>query len=143
MAACGGSSDSTDGEGDASASSDGGGGSVSLVAHAVPEVGFDKLIPAFNAAPEGRGVSFKQSYGASGDRSRKVEAGLKADVVNFSVEPDVTRLVDAERVAADRSANADKGIPFGSVVTIVRRKATPRPRTSRPGTTCWPRASRS
>lgn len=121
VAACGGSSDSTDGEGSASASS-GGGGSISLVAYAVPKVGFDKLIPAFNATSEGQGVAFKQSYGASGDQSRKVEAGLKADLVNFSVEPDITRLVDAGRVAAGWNANANKGVPFGSVVTIIRRK---------------------
>ena len=73
----------------------------------------------------GKGVTFSQSYGASGDQSRKVEAGLPTDVVNFSVEPDVTRLVDAGLVDEDWNANEHKGIPFGSVVTIVTRKGNP------------------
>src|SRR5690349_16932884 len=68
---------------------------LNLYGYAVPKVGFDKLIPAFNATEAGRGVTFQQSYGASGDQSRKVAAGAEADVVNFSVEPDITRLVDA------------------------------------------------
>jgi len=98
---------------------------LSLVAYAVPKVGFDKIIPAFQATPEGRGVGFSQSYGASGDQSRKVEAGLETDVVNFSVEPDVTRLVDAGLVDTDWNANEHRGIPFGSVVTIVVRRGNP------------------
>jgi sulfate transport system substrate-binding protein len=46
--------------------------------------------------------------------------------VNFSVEPDITRLVDAGLVAKDWSSNKYKGIPFGSVVTIVVRKGNPK-----------------
>ena len=68
---------------------------LNLYAYAVPKVGFDKVIPAFNATPQGAGVQFQQSYGASGDQSRKVASGAEADVVNFSVTPDITRLVDA------------------------------------------------
>ena len=73
----------------------GSGGTINLYAYAVPKPGFDKLIPAFTATAAGQGVTFQQSYGASGDQSRKVAAGAAADFVNFSVEPDVTRLVDA------------------------------------------------
>ena len=87
-----GSSDSTA----APASPAGGGATVlNLYAYAVPKVGFDALIPAFNATAQGAGVQFQASYGASGDQSRKVASGAEADVVNFSVTPDVTRLVDA------------------------------------------------
>ena len=71
-------------------------------------------------------MQFQQSYGASGDQSRKVEAGAEADFVNFSVEPDITRLVDAGLVDEDWNANEHKGIPFGSVVTIVVRKGNPK-----------------
>jgi sulfate transport system substrate-binding protein len=71
-------------------------------------------------------VQFQQSYGASGDQSRKVAAGEPADFVNFSVEPDITRLVDAGLVDPSWNANAHKGIPFGSVVTIVVRKGNPK-----------------
>lgn len=102
------------------------GGTISLYAYAVPKVGFDKVIPAFNATAAGKGVAFQQSYGASGDQSRKVEAGATADIVNFSVEPDVTRLVDAGLVDKGWNAGEHKGIPFGSVVTIVVRKGNPK-----------------
>ena len=99
---------------------------LNLYAYAVPKVGFDKLIPAFNKTPAGAGIAFQQSYGASGDQSRKVAAGAEADVVNFSVEPDITRLVDAGLVAKDWNSGEHKGIPFGSVVTIVVRKGNPK-----------------
>ena len=46
--------------------------------------------------------------------------------MNFSVEPDVTRLVDAGLVDPGWNSDAYKGIPFGSVVTIVVRKGNPK-----------------
>ena len=68
---------------------------LNLFAYSTPKPGFDKVIPAFTQTAAGKGVQFQQSYGASGDQSRKVAAGASADVVTFSVEPDVTRLVKA------------------------------------------------
>ncbi len=124
VAGCGGGS--SDEVGAAADSGDEGDVKLSLVAYAVPKVGFDKVIPLFQKTPEGEGVVFSQSYGASGDQSRKVESGLETDVVNFSVEPDVTRLVDAGLVESDWNAGEHKGIPFGSVVTIVVRKGNPK-----------------
>jgi len=97
-----------------------------LVAYAVPEPGWSKIIPAFAATPEGKGVGVTTSYGASGDQSRAVVNGKPADIVNFSVEPDVTRLVKAGKVAADWNKDVTKGIPFGSVVTLVVRKGNPK-----------------
>ncbi len=124
LAACGGASDSTT---DSAADSAGAGSvKLNLVAYAVPKPGFDKLIPAFQATEAGKGVEFSQSYGASGDQSRKVEAGLDTDIVNFSVEPDVTRLVKADLVDAAWNTDANKGLAFGSVVTIVVRKGNPK-----------------
>ncbi len=99
---------------------------INLYAYAVPKAGFDVVIPAFQQTPAGAGVQFQQSYGASGDQSRKVEAGAPADFVNLSVEPDVTRLVDAGLVAPDWNTGKYRGIPFGSVVTIVVRKGNPK-----------------
>jgi sulfate/thiosulfate-binding protein len=99
---------------------------VHLFAYAVPKVAFDALVPAFQKTAAGKGVQFLQSYGASGDQSRKVAAGAEADVVSFSVEPDVTRLVDAGLVDANWNVGGHKGIPFGSVVTIVVRKGNPK-----------------
>lgn len=99
---------------------------LTLVAYAVPEPGWSKIIPAFAATPEGKGVAVTTSYGASGDQSRAVVDGKPADIVNFSVEPDVTRLVKANKVAADWNKDATKGVPFGSVVSIVVRKGNPK-----------------
>jgi sulfate/thiosulfate transport system substrate-binding protein len=99
---------------------------LNLFAYSVPKPGFDKVIPAFEATPAGKGVQFQQSYGASGDQSRKVAAGAPADLVNFSVEPDITRLVKAGLVDKSWNAGPDKGVPFGSVVTIVVRKGNPK-----------------
>ncbi|MEU4414501.1 sulfate ABC transporter substrate-binding protein [Nocardia salmonicida] len=123
LTACGGgASDSTDGE----ATADGSGGTINLYAYAVPKPGFDKVVPEFNKTDAGKGVQVQASYGASGDQSRKVKDGAEADVVNFSVEPDVTRLVDAGLVESTWNADATKGIPFGSVVTLVVRKGNPK-----------------
>ena len=63
---------------------------LTLVAYSTPKEAFSKLIPAFQATPAGQGVSFDQSYGASGDQARAVVEGLKADVVDLSLEPDMT-----------------------------------------------------
>jgi len=124
LSACaGGASDTVGasaGAGDAATST------LQLYAYSAPKVGFDKVIPAFTQTAAGKGVQFEQSYGPSGDQSRKVAAGAPADFVNFSVEPDITRLVDAGLVAKDWNAGQYKGIPFGSVVTIVVRKGNPK-----------------
>jgi sulfate/thiosulfate-binding protein len=99
---------------------------ITLVAYSVPEPGWSKVIPAFNASDEGKSVQVITSYGASGDKSRGVVDGKPADVVNFSVEPDVTRLVKAGKVSKDWNTDATKGIPFGSVVSLVVRKGNPK-----------------
>jgi sulfate transport system substrate-binding protein len=122
LAACGGgSSDVAGGTQQPAAET-----TLTLVAYAVPEPGWSKIIPAFAATPEGKGVAVTTSYGASGDQSRGVVDGKPADLVNFSVEPDVTRLVKANKVAKDWNADATKGIPFGSVVSLVVRKGNPK-----------------
>ena len=71
MTACaGGSSDTV---GAAAAEPAAGSSNINLFAYAVPKPGYDKLIPAFQATDAGKGVQFQQSYGASGDQSRKVD----------------------------------------------------------------------
>ena len=100
---------------------------LNLVAYAVPKPGFDAVIPAFRSTDAGRDIGFSQSYGASGDQSRKVARGLPADVVNFSVAPDVTRLVKEGVVDEDWESQApNKSVPFGSVVALVVRKGNPK-----------------
>jgi sulfate transport system substrate-binding protein len=97
-----------------------------LVAYSTPEKAFEALIPAFEATPAGKGVSFSQSYGPSGEQSRSVSSGLHADVVNFSLEPDVTRLVEHGLVPASWNANATHGFVTNSVAVIIVRKGNPK-----------------
>jgi sulfate/thiosulfate transport system substrate-binding protein len=122
LAGCGGGASDVAGGGSTPAAAT----TLTLVAYAVPEPGWSKIIPAFAATPEGKGVGVTTSYGASGDQSRSVVDGKPADIVNFSVEPDVTRLVKANKVDKDWNADVTKGIPFGSVVSLVVRKGNPK-----------------
>lgn len=99
---------------------------LSLVGFAVPKAGNNAAQKAFAKTAEGKGTSWKESYGASGDQSRAVAGGLKADYVHFSITPDVTRLVDAGLVAKDWNAGPNKGIVTDSVVVLVVRKGNPK-----------------
>ncbi len=120
-AGCGGSSTESSGGG-----GDGGGGKLTLVAYSTPEEAYKELIPAFNKTPEGEGVGFDQSYASSGEQSRAVEGGLPADVVEFSLEPDITRLVDAGLVDENWNQNEYKGMVTDSVVVFIVRKGNPK-----------------
>jgi len=116
-AGCGGGDDA-----DASSSD---GGTLSLVAYSTPREAYEEIIPAFQDTGAGAGYDFDQSYASSGEQSRAVEAGLAADVVAFSLEPDVTRLVDAGLVDADWSKNEYDGIVTNSVVVFAVRPGNP------------------
>jgi sulfate/thiosulfate-binding protein len=118
---CGGQSSS-----EASSGGDGSGGKLTLVAYSTPEEAYKELIPAFNKTPEGKGVGFSQSYASSGEQSRAVEGGLPADVVEFSLEPDMTRLVDAGLVDKSWNQNKYKGMVTNSVVVFMVRKGNPK-----------------
>ncbi|MCW2968416.1 MAG: extracellular solute-binding protein [Solirubrobacteraceae bacterium] len=121
-AGCGGASDSSTGNDSSSSGST----KLSLVAYSTPQVVYDDAIPAFQKTAAGKGVGFDQSYGASGDQSRAVAGGLPADVVEFSLAPDMKRLVDAGLVDANWSANAHKGFVTDSVVALIVRKGNPK-----------------
>jgi sulfate transport system substrate-binding protein len=106
-----------------------GGGSkveLALVAYSTPQAAYEALIKAFQKTPEGKNVSFTKSFGGSGDQSRAVEAGLKADIVAFSLEPDMTRLVKKGLVADDWKSQGDKGNVSYSVVALATRKGNPK-----------------
>jgi sulfate/thiosulfate-binding protein len=111
---------------DDDATASGGGGSIDLVGYSTPEEAYtDGLEPGFTATPDGEGVEFSNSFGSSGDQSRAVEAGQPADVVHFSLDPDMQRLVDAGMVAEDWNQNEHNGIVEDSVVVFVVRAGNP------------------
>jgi len=122
---CGGSEDTKTGSGvgsDEQAKSQ-----LWLVAYSTPEVVYDEIIPAFRNTAGGGDVGFKTSFGASGEQSRAVEGGLTADVVSFSIEPDVEKLVEAGLVAEDwKRATPTKGLVSKSIVCFIVRKGNPK-----------------
>jgi sulfate/thiosulfate-binding protein len=126
-AGCGGADDTAGGGGSSTSSSSGGGSTkLALVAYSTPQVVYDEVIPGFRDTAAGKGVSFSESFGASGDQSRAVESGLAADVVAFSLEPDMTRLVKAGLVSDTWADNAHKGLISKSVVSLIVRKGNPK-----------------
>ncbi|GAA2385321.1 sulfate ABC transporter substrate-binding protein [Dactylosporangium salmoneum] len=115
--------------GTANSSSEGGSGdevTLALVAYSTPQAAYEQLIAAFQKTDAGKKVKFTQSYGASGDQSRAVASGLKADLVAFSLEPDITRLVTAKLVDASWNSDQYKGMITDSVAVIGTRKGNPK-----------------
>jgi sulfate/thiosulfate-binding protein len=99
---------------------------LTLVAYSTPREAYADLIKAFQATAAGSNVTFSQSFGASGEQSRNVAAGMSADVVAFSLEPDITKLVAAGLVSADWNKDKYHGMVTDSVVVFVVRKGNPK-----------------
>ena len=99
---------------------------LSLVAYSTPREAYGKLIPLFQKTQAGDGVSFSQSYGASGEQTRAIKAGLDADVVTLSLAPDMDELVAAGKVDAKWRKQSYKGMVTNSVVVFVVRDGNPK-----------------
>src|SRR3954469_660753 len=99
---------------------------LSLVAYLTPKDAYAKIVPAFEGTAAGKDVSFSQSYGASGDQARAVAAGLSADIVALSLEPDVSALVKKGIVPSNWNQNSHHGIVTDSVVVFVVRNGNPK-----------------
>jgi sulfate/thiosulfate transport system substrate-binding protein len=119
-AGCGNSSSS-------SSSSSSVGGKLDVVGYSTPEsVYAETLEPAFEKTPQGKGVSFSNSFGASGDQSRAVAAGQPASILHFSQAGDMERLVEeGELVSKNWEDDRYHGIATDSVVVIVVKKGNP------------------
>jgi sulfate transport system substrate-binding protein len=117
VAGCGGGSDSS-----------GSGGKLDVVGYSTPEAVYQEdLEPAFEKTAAGEGISFSNSFGASGDQSRAVVAGQPASVVHFSQAGDMERLVEeGELVSKDWEKQPYGGIATDSVVVLVVRKGNPK-----------------
>ena len=118
VAGCGSSSDS---------SGSSSGGKLDVVGYSTPEAVYQEdLEPAFEKTSAGEGVSFSNSFGASGDQSRAVVAGQPASVVHFAQAGDMERLVEeGELVAPGWDKQPYGGIAQDSVVVISVRKGNP------------------
>ncbi|HYO29569.1 MAG TPA: sulfate ABC transporter substrate-binding protein, partial [Thermomicrobiales bacterium] len=116
VAACGGPS-----------GQEGGGEALTLAAYSTPQEAYkEEVIPAFQKTPQGKGLTFDQSYGASGEQSRAVEGGLPADVVALSLEPDVTKLEEPGLVDPSWKKDKYKGFVTNSVVVFAVRPGNPK-----------------
>ncbi|HXB16890.1 MAG TPA: sulfate ABC transporter substrate-binding protein [Solirubrobacteraceae bacterium] len=107
-------------------SSSSGSKQVALVAYSTPQAAYEKLIRAYDATSAGKEATFSQSYGPSGEQSRAVANGLHADLVNFSLEPDVERLVKSGQVQPSWNQTPTKGMVTNSVDVIIVRKGNPK-----------------
>src|SRR4051794_18490239 len=127
VAGCGGGGDSNSTSADTGGSSGSSGGKLDVVGYSTPEsVYAETLEPAFEKTPQGNGVSFSNSFGASGDQSRAVAAGQPASVVHFSQAGDMERLVEeGEIVSKNWTKQPYGGIATDSVVVILVQKGNP------------------
>lgn len=116
-AACGPSSAST---------GSGSGAHLALVGYSTPEPAFKKIIAAYQKTPQGKGDTFTESFGPSGSQASAVVTGQPADVVNFSTEPDMSKLVKAGLVAPSWDTGATRGMVTNSTVVFVVRKGNPK-----------------
>jgi len=66
------------------------------------------------------------SFGPSGTQATAVADGLPADVVNFSLEPDMAKLVKAGLVSSSWDQTPTKGIVTDSIVSFVVRPGNPK-----------------
>jgi sulfate/thiosulfate transport system substrate-binding protein len=102
------------------------GSKLTLVAYSTPREVYAQLTKDFAKTDAGKGVSFDESYGSSGEQSRAVESGLPADVVAFSLAPDMNRLVEAGLVEESWDEGPHDGMVTLSVVVFVVRKNNPK-----------------
>jgi sulfate/thiosulfate-binding protein len=102
------------------------GARLTLVAYSTPREVYAELTKSFGKTEAGTGVTFDESYGSSGEQSRAVEQGLDADVVAFSLEPDITRLVEAGLVEDAWDEGESGGMVTKSVVVFAVRKGNPK-----------------
>ena len=101
-------------------------GSLSVVAYSTPRTVYGKIIQAWQQTPDGKGVSFTQSYAASTDQAHAVAAGLKADILFLATGKDMNFLVDEGLVNANWDKQSYRGIEADSVVVFAVRPGNPK-----------------
>jgi sulfate/thiosulfate transport system substrate-binding protein len=100
--------------------------SLSVVAYSIPTLVFPKLQSAYQQTAAGKDVKFSNSFAASEVQSKAVAAGLPADVVNFSIDTDMDRLVQGGLVDKNWAGNKYHGFVSKSVVVFVLRNGNPK-----------------
>jgi sulfate/thiosulfate-binding protein len=102
---------------------------VNVVGYSIVSKAYTALETAFSHTAAGQNVTFTNSFGASTTQAEDVVAGQPADVVNFSLQPDLALLINAGLVSRKwqsvKAVKAQKGIVTDSVVAIVVRPGNP------------------
>jgi sulfate transport system substrate-binding protein len=102
---------------------------VNVVGYSIVAQAYTALETAFSHTAAGQGVTFANSFGASTTQAEDVVAGQAADVVNFSLQPDLALLINAGLVSrkwqSTKTAKIVKGIVTDSVVAIVVKPGNP------------------
>jgi sulfate/thiosulfate-binding protein len=99
---------------------------LGLVGYAVPREALGAIIKEWQKTPDGSGVSFAQSYGASGDQARAVANGLPTDIAQLSTGLDIDYLVKAGLVNANWDKQSYRGIVTNSLVVFAVRPGNPK-----------------
>ena len=125
-AGCGGASDETDGGGASAASGDSSKASSRSSPTRRRRSSTTSSSRPSTRRPRARASASRRRSAPRATSRRAVEAGQKADVVTFSTEPDMTRLVDAGLVDPTWKDNATEGLVTTSVVSFVVREGNPK-----------------
>jgi sulfate/thiosulfate transport system substrate-binding protein len=99
---------------------------LNLVAYSTPKPVMAALITAFQATPQGQGVSFTQSYGPSTSQAQAVAAGQPCDIIFPSWPGDVQILVDAGLVNKNWNEQSYHGVVANTVVAFAIRHYNPK-----------------
>jgi sulfate transport system substrate-binding protein len=102
------------------------GTNLSLVAYSTPKAIMGTLITRFEHQPAGQGVSFSQSYNASGAQAKAIVAGQPCDIAFLSTGLDMDTVADAGLVAKNWTSAPQGGMAADSVVAFVVRPGNPK-----------------
>jgi sulfate transport system substrate-binding protein len=99
---------------------------LNLVAYSTPKPVLTKLIGAFQATPQGSGVTIQASYGGSSAQAAAVVAGQPADVVILSTGTDMNLLQDRGLISPKWNRQSYDGVVWNSVVVYGLRNGNPK-----------------
>ena len=100
---------------------------MSLVAYSTPQVVYDEIIPAFTKTAAGEGVGFKTLLRRlAATRAARSRPGSRPTSSRSPIEPDMTRLVKADLVAADWNERRTRAWSRTSLVSFIVRKGNPK-----------------
>jgi len=103
---------------------------LALGAYTTPREAYGSgILPAFSKLwkeQHGQGVRFEESYLGSGAQSRAIVGGFEADIAALSLEPDITRIVEAGLIKRAWKTGPHAGMVSRSIVVIGVRPGNPK-----------------